>query len=353
MEQDSPASAKTQSAKQQAEKIVVLGGGSFGTVIANMLAENGHRAFLWMRNQQRAAEAQQQRENSHYLPGYQLHQNLTITADLAAALSQCQLVFVSVPSKSFREVLQQAAAFIDPDAAVVSTTKGIEAVSFKLMSQIIQDELPSHHLAVISGPNLAKEIAQRQLTGTVVASDQPAVCERVEEVLKNTYFRLYSNNDFYGVELAGVLKNIYAIVAGMAAAMGLGQNTISMIMTRSLAEMSRFAVSCGANPLTFIGLAGVGDLIVTCSSPLSRNYQIGYAIGEGLSLQQAIDKVGQVAEGVNTLKLVKQQAEQQDIYMPLASSLYEILFNNSTIDREVECLMGGASNQDVEFVVSS
>ncbi len=333
-------------------RAVVLGGGSFGTVLANLLAENASEAVLWMRDSARAAEVSRSRENTAYFPGYTLHDNLTITADLQQALQGSELVLVSVPSKSFRDVLNQAKPLLESGALIVSTSKGIEVGSFKLMSQVITDVLPEHPCGVISGPNLAREISEKQLTGTVVASEDQRVCERVEQALRCSYFRVYENNDVYGVELGGVLKNIYAIISGMAASMGLGQNTVSMIMTRSLAEMSRFAVSMGANPMTFIGLSGVGDLIVTCSSPLSRNYRIGMEIGKGVSLEEAVETVGQVAEGVNTLKLVKQRAEENNIYMPLANSLYEILFNGSTIDEQVEALMGGESNADVEFVIS-
>jgi len=348
---DAVKDAAKESIKADIKKAAVLGGGSFGTVLANLLAENGVKTFLWMRNDDRAVEAQQKRENSQYLPGYPLHDNLTINSDLQTVLQDAEFVLVSVPSKSFRQVLQQAKAFISQSACVVSTTKGIEAGSFLLMSQIIQEELAGNPFGVISGPNLAKEIAEKHLAATVVASPDPQVCALTESLLRSGYFKLYSNSDLFGVELGGVLKNIYAIMAGMASSLGLGQNTTSMLMTRSLAEMSRFAVSMGANPMTFLGLAGVGDLIVTCSSSLSRNFRIGEAIGQGLTLEQAVEKIGQVAEGVNTLKLVKEKADEQKIYMPLANSLYEILFNGSTVAQEVEQLMSGALNDDVEFVL--
>jgi glycerol-3-phosphate dehydrogenase (NAD(P)+) len=178
------------------------------------------------------------------------------------------------------------------------------------------------------------------------------VRDLAQAVFSSSYFRVYANTDLYGVELGGVLKNIYAIMAGMAHSIGVGQNTLSLLMTRSIAEMSRFAVSMGANPMTFIGLAGMGDLIVTCTSPLSRNFRIGRLIGEGLSLEQAIEKVGQTAEGVNTLRLVKEKADEKGIYMPLANGLYNILFKGSTIDQEISALMESGLNSDVEFVLT-
>lgn len=333
-------------------RAAVLGGGSFGTVLANMLAENGIKTLLWMRDSVRAAEVERSRENSRYVPGYRLHANLHATADLRAALDGVDLVILSVPSKSFREVSKLVRPLLAPSVVVVCSAKGIEAGSFKLMSQIIEEELAGNAYGVISGPNLAMEIAQRQLTGTVIASADPGVCQVVQQALRSPYFRLYANSDLYGVELGGVLKNIYAIMAGMASSLGVGQNTMSLLMTRSIAEMSRFAVSMGANPMTFIGLAGMGDLIVTCTSPLSRNYRIGEAIGKGMTLDQAISAVGQTAEGVNTLKIIKEKADEKNIYMPLANGLYRILFSGSTIEKELSSLMDSASNSDVEFVLS-
>ena len=328
----------------------VLGGGSFGTVLANMLAEHAIPTRLWMRDAPRAAEVQRSRCNAQYVPELQLHAQLEIVSNLASALEQAELVLISVPSKAFRDVAKQSRPFIGKEAIVVCSAKGIEAGSFKLMSQIIGEELPGNPYGVISGPNLALEIAQKQLTGTVIASANPEVCLVVEKAFHSSYFRLYSNTDIYGVELGGILKNIYAILAGMASSLGVGHNTMSLLMTRSIAEMSRFAVSMGANPMTFIGLAGMGDLIVTCTSPLSRNFRIGAAIGRGKTLEQALAEVGQTAEGVNTLKLVKERADEKKIYMPLASGLYRILFQHSTIAEELQHLTGSALNSDVEFV---
>lgn len=334
-------------------KVVVLGGGSFGTAIANMLAENGHQSLLWLRDTVRAAEIATRRENHAYLPGYRLHDALQITADLATALHGATVVFVSVPSKAFRAVVQQIRPLLEPDAMVVSTAKGIETGpdqrGFWLMSDVLQQELPDYRIAVLSGPNLAGEIAQRQLTGTVVASADQSVCMLLQGLLRGPYFRVYSNNDIYGVELGGVLKNCYAIACGMAAALGLGYNTISLLITRSLAEMGRFAARLGADPLTFIGLAGVGDLIVTCTSPQSRNYRVGFALGQGKSLEEAVAEIGQVAEGINTIRLVKRKADELGVYMPLVSALNDIIFNGRTIIEASTALMGGDSNSDVEY----
>ncbi len=330
--------------------IAVLGGGSFGTAIANIIAGNGHRTFLWMRHAARAAACQRQRENPEYLPGYRLHAGLQVTAGLGEALQHTDVVFISVPSKSFREVTRQVAPLLKADALVVSTTKGIEPQSFTLMSEILQQELGQRRIGVLSGPNFAREIVRQQQTGTVIASADREVIDCVQSILSSSTFRVYGNRDSYGVELAGALKNIYAIVAGMAAALGSGHNTQAMLITRSLAEMGRFAARLGADPMTFLGLAGVGDLVLTCTSDLSRNYRVGFAIGSGKTLEQAVAEVGQVAEGVNTLRLVKHKAEQLQVYMPLVSGLYKILFEQRAIADVAHSLMVGEQNTDVEYM---
>ncbi len=333
------------------KKIAVLGGGSFGTVIANLVAENGHQVRLWMRDQHRADQLNQTHRNARYLPDYPLSAGLMASASLEFVLQDAELVFISIPSQSFRQVIKQAKAYLSPEQMLVSTTKGIEAQTFSLMSEILLEELPESQVGVLSGPNLAKEIAAHQLTATVIASASQQLRNQVQSILHSSYFRVYASSDTYGVELGGTLKNIYAIAAGLSAALGMGENTRSMLMTRSLAEMSRFAVCMGANPMTFIGLAGVGDLIVTCMSPLSRNYRVGYALGEGKSLDEAVEALGQVAEGVSTIKHVKEKASEMEIYMPLVAGLYEVVFNHAPVVEVVKMMMANEQSTDVEFVL--
>lgn len=217
------------------------------------------------------------------------------------------------------------------------------------MSQILAEESPAARIGVMSGPNLAKEIAARNLTGTVIASAHSSVRETVQKILKSEYFRVYTNDDMFGVELGGALKNIYAIIAGLASAMGMGHNTNSMLVTRSLTEMARFGRKLGADPMTFLGLSGVGDLVVTCSSPLSRNFRVGFALGQGKSIEEATSEVGQVAEGVNTLKLVKEKADELGVYMPLVNGLYQIVYGGSSVRQIVASLMLGEQALDVEY----
>ena len=330
-------------------QVAIIGAGNFGTAIANIVSANGVPAYLWMRDPRQLAEIKKYGENRRYLSGHPLEEKVTPTLDLERAVVESDLLFVTVPSASFREMSIDLAPFVPRETYVVSGTKGIEASGFNLMSQILEEEIPGRRVGAISGPNLAEEMADGHLTGTVVASRDPGLCECVQKVFSSNTFRVYSSEDIYGVELGGALKNIYAIACGMAARLGVGQNTVAMLITRSLAEMSRFAESMGANPYTFLGLAGVGDLMVTCSSPLSRNYQLGFRIAGGLSLHEAMDELGKLAEGVNTLHVVYQKRQQLGVDMPLAEALFHVLFEQKTVDELVSGLMRGEQHVDVEF----
>ncbi|HUE94415.1 NAD(P)H-dependent glycerol-3-phosphate dehydrogenase [Pseudomonas sp.] len=329
--------------------IAVLGGGSFGTAIANLLGENGQRVLHWMRDPQQAQAIRLTGENPRYLKGIKVHPGVQPVTDLAATLQACQLIFVALPSSALRQALQPVAEHLG-GKLLVSTTKGIEAQSFLLMSQILEDIAPQARIGVLSGPNLAREVAEHALTASVVASEDEDLCQQVQAALHGRTFRVYASGDRFGVELGGALKNVYAIIAGMAAAMGMGENTKSMLITRALAEMTRFAVKLGANPMTFLGLAGVGDLIVTCSSAKSRNYQVGFALGEGLGLEEAVERLGEVAEGVNTLRVLKAKAEELEVYMPLVAGLHAILFEGRTLDQVIGALMSGDPKTDVDFI---
>jgi glycerol-3-phosphate dehydrogenase (NAD(P)+) len=333
-------------------KISVIGGGSFGTVIANITAENGYHVSFWMRNESQAEQLNLTRENSQYLPNYRLNERIVATSDMADAVKGSGLIFVAVPSSSFRQVVRDMVPHISEDTVLVSTTKGIESGSFDMMTQILNQEAPKAKVGVLSGPNLAMEIAKKNPTGTVIASPDEQVRKLVKSVLKSKYFRVYSNNDMFGVELGGSLKNIYAIIAGIAAALGMGHNTNSMLVTRALTEMARFGKELGADPMTFLGLAGVGDLVVTCSTPLSRNYRIGLALGKGTPLEEAVAELGQVAEGVNTVKLVQEKAEELGVYMPLASGLYKIIYENDSIENIISSFMLSEQALDVEFAAN-
>ncbi|CAM3511203.1 NAD(P)H-dependent glycerol-3-phosphate dehydrogenase [Parendozoicomonas haliclonae] len=330
--------------------ITVLGGGSFGTALADIAARKGHVVRQWMRSEEQAAEMNRTHINQRYLPEYEVSEQIEATSNFDYAVSGCDLIFVAIPSQHFRSVVSRLQGKVG-EAMIISTTKGVEAETFDLMSEILHEEVPGSRIGVLSGPNLAKEIMARQITATVIASEDEELCQLVQDILHCDYFRVYSNHDRYGVELGGALKNIYAIVAGLATALGMGDNTRSMLITRGLAEMSRFAVKLGANPLTFLGLAGVGDLIVTCESRLSRNFRVGYALGEGKSLEQAQQELGQVAEGVNTLSLVRAKAREMDVYMPIVDGLYAIIIENKNIRDVTSTMMMREQKTDVEFLL--
>lgn len=330
--------------------VAVLGGGSFGTVVANIIAGNGNRVRLWLRNEALAESINRQRQNSEYLPGYLLHEKLRATSSLVEAVDGVDVVLVAVPSSSFREVVRELAPCVPADTLLISLTKGIEPGGFRLMSEILREEMPANPTGVLSGPNLAGEIAAGHVTGSVIASDQAWINSRIHDLLHSESFLIYGSQDMYGVELGGALKNVYAILAGVAAALEFGENTVGMLLTRSLAEMSRFAVHMGANPMTFLGLAGVGDLFVTCSSPLSRNYRVGLALGRGQPLDDILGTMDQVAEGINTLGLLKAEADRRQVHMPLVKGLYAILYEHRPVAAVFDDMMHTEQAQDVEFV---
>ena len=335
-------------------RVTVLGGGSFGTTMANLAASNSCDTVMWIRDAQTAAEIEHTRINRHYLPDFTLDSTLQITADLTFALRHCDILLVAIPSHSFRKILQQIAPLLsscDKLPHVVSLTKGIEKETFYLMSDIIREELPQVEYGVLSGPNLAKEIMQGMPAGTVIASPSETLRLAVQNALHGPLFRVFASDDVHGVELGGALKNIYAVAMGMGAAFGIGENSKSMLITRALAEMSRFAVKLGANPLTFLGLSGVGDLFATSNSPLSRNYQIGYALGQGKTLDEAVHALGQTAEGINTIVQVRAKAAQLDVYMPITCALYDVNFDQQAPMNVALALIKNGYRSDVEFVL--
>lgn len=336
--------------QKTALRVTVLGGGSFGTAMANTAVRNGCDTMIWIRDESIAAEINATHVNKRYLPDFQLETGLRAESNLEDAVRDRDIILVAIPSHSFRDVLRQIKPFISAQA-VVSLTKGIEAKTFSFMSDIIREELAEVPYGVLSGPNLAKEIVAGQPAGTVIASDSELVRYAVQQALHSALFRVFGSDDVHGVELGGALKNIYAVAMGMAAAYKVGENTKSMILTRALAEMSRFAVKLGANPLTFLGLSGVGDLFATCNSPLSRNYQVGFALGSGKTLEQATSELGQTAEGINTIVQVNARAKELDVYMPITTALYEVIFDGAPPLNIAVSLMKNGHRSDVEFVL--
>ena len=332
-------------------RLAFLGGGSFGTAMANLAARNGCDTTLWVRNKRTVKAMIKTQTNKKYLPGYKLDDSLKYSHDLAAAVKDKDIVFIAVPGLAFRETLKNIAPFISGQS-IVSLTKGMEKDTFAMMSDIIKNELPEVNFGVMSGPNLAIEIMKNMPSATVIASESEPLRHAVQAALHSAFFRVFASDDVKGVELGGALKNIYAIAMGMAAAYDVGENTKAMILTRALAEMSRFGVEAGANPLTFLGLSGVGDLYATCSSELSRNYRIGNMLGRGMSIEAAVKKLGQTAEGVNTIQQVHEKATKQGIYMPITHALYAVIYEDKAALGVALHLMEAGFRSDVEFVMA-
>jgi len=333
------------------KKIAVLGGGSFGTVLANIAASNDNNVSLWVRDSEQALRINSEGANSTYHPELKLSSNIAASENLEEVLKDSDIILIATPSIIFENIVQRIVPLIEGGAHIISCTKGIKLDPFRSMSDIISMnvDLNINSVGVLSGPNLAREIAENKVAGTVIASTSNVLINCVKDVLSSDSFKVYSSNDIQGVELAGALKNIYAIICGMADAMGVGENAVGLILTRSMAEMSRFAVAKGANPITFLGLAGMGDLVATCTSNLSRNFQLGTHLGGGLSLKEAKDRVGQVAEGVRTLEVIKEESSNLNIKMPLVDSLHDIIYKSSSPKTLIDDLVKNPHEVDVEF----
>ena len=333
------------------KKVAVLGGGSFGTVLANIAASNGNNVALWVRDSEQALRINSEGANSTYHPELKLSSNIAASENLEDVMKDSDILLIATPSIIFENIVQRIVPMIEPGAHIISCTKGIKLNPFRSMSDIISMnvDLNINSVGVLSGPNLAREIAENKVAGTVIASTSNVLITCVKDALSSDSFKVYSSNDIQGVELAGALKNIYAIICGMADAMGVGENAVGLILTRSMAEMSRFAVAKGANPITFLGLAGMGDLVATCTSNLSRNFQLGTHLGGGLSLKEAKDRVGQVAEGVRTLEVIKEESSNLNIKMPLVDSLHDIIYKSSSPKTLIDDLVKNPHEVDVEF----
>ena len=330
------------------QNVAVLGGGSFGTVLANLAASNGYNVSLWVRDSEQALRINSEGANTTYHPELKLSPNIVASDNLKEVLNNKSIIFIATPSIVFEQIIIRISDYIDEKPYLVSCTKGILDEPFRPLSEVISSKL-KNTIGVLSGPNLAKEIADEKIAGTVIASPNENLINIVKSVLSSETFKIYSSNDLQGVEMAGALKNIYAVVCGMAESLKVGENAIGLILTRSMAEMSRFAVAKGANPITFLGLSGMGDLVATCMSTLSRNYQLGFNIGSGMSLSQAKDNVGQVAEGVRTLEVVLKESSKLDIKMPLVESMYNIIYNDASPKTLIDDLINNPNEIDVEF----
>jgi glycerol-3-phosphate dehydrogenase (NAD(P)+) len=304
-------------------KIGVLGGGAWGTALGAHAVRAGHEVRLWVRGSERAAAINERRESPTYLPGVSLPEGLRAETDPSAAITGAEMVLVVIPSAHFRDVCRPLAAIWPKDAVCVSATKGIEIGTRRRMTEVAREELPWGGFAALSGPSFALEVAKGLPTAVVVASGDLAAAESVQRALATRTFRVYSSDDVVGVELGGALKNVIAIAAGIVDGLGYGHNTVAALITRGLAEITRLAVALGGRPDTLAGLAGLGDLVLTCTGALSRNRHVGQALGAGFSLEEAT--AGVVAEGVRTTLAACALAEAAGIEMPIALQMRAVL----------------------------
>jgi glycerol-3-phosphate dehydrogenase (NAD(P)+) len=323
------------------EKIAVIGGGAWGTTLAALLADKGHEVTLWVYEKDLAVRMQKSRENDLYLPGHVLPE-MGITSDLASAAKYKSIILTVTPSHVARGLLKSLARSVSPDAYFVCASKGIENESLMTMSEVMEDVLPKefhHRTAFLSGPSFAKEVIRKMPTAVSVASREPATARYIQSVFSTEYFRVYTSPDVMGVELGGSLKNIIAIAAGCSDGLGFGHNTRAALITRGLAEIARLGMAMGANPLTFSGLSGMGDLVLTCTGELSRNRTVGYRLGKGEKLNDILSEMKMVAEGVKTTKAAWALSKKYSVQMPITEQVYNLLYEEKEAARVVKDLM--------------
>ena len=322
--------------------IGVIGAGSWGTALAGLLASNGHPVDLWVYEEDVCEQIKTGKENTTFLPGVRLEDRIRPSCDLQEVVRGKEVLVIVVPSHVFRGVAQLMEPHIDPGSVIVAATKGIENDTLSLVSDVLEQVFPDQlhsRLCYLSGPSFAKEVARELPTAVTVASHALDAGRRVQSIFANNFFRVYTSSDVVGVELGGAFKNIIAIAAGTCDGLELGANARAAVITRGLAEMTRLGVALGANPLTFAGLAGLGDLVLTCCSGLSRNQNVGMQLGQGRKLQEILDSMVMVAEGVRTSKSVYNMAQRMKIELPICEQVYAILYEDKPPLEAVQELM--------------
>lgn len=337
-------------------KIAVLGNGSWGSVLGSMLADNGNDVTLYGNIDSVNEEINAHHTNSHYMKDWQLNPNASATGDLEKALEGAEIVLFVLPTKAVRIVAKNVRQVLDKTGAkplLVTATKGIEPGSKKLISEILTEEIypnDSDKIVAISGPSHAENVAQKDLTAIACASTNEDNAKRVQKIFSNNYVRFYTNDDLIGVEVGGAVKNVIALAAGILVGKKYGDDAKAALMTRGLAEITRLGVNYfGAKPMTFSGLSGIGDLIVTCTSVNSRNWRAGKQIGEGKTLDYVLKNMGQVVEGATTVKAVHELAQEKNIDMPINEAVYRVLYKNSDVDAEIAKMMGRDPKPEIEL----
>ena len=337
-------------------KIAVLGAGSWGTVLGSMLADKGNEIILYGNNEEVNQEINEHHTNEHYMKDWSVNETATATGDLNKALDGAEVILFVLPTQAIRIVAKQVGQILTETGRkplIVTATKGIEPGTKKLISEILTEEIypnDTDKIVAISGPSHAESVAQKDLTAISCASTSKENAEKVQEMFSNEYFRLYTNSDLVGVEVAGAVKNVIAIAAGILVGKHYGDDAKAALMTRGLAEITRLGVNYfGADPMTFSGLSGIGDLIVTCTSVNSRNWRCGKQLGEGKSLDYVLQNMGQVVEGATTVKAVHELCQEKQIDMPISEAIYRVLYENSNVDDEITKMMGRSPKQEIRL----
>ncbi len=333
------------------KKVSVIGAGSWGTAIAFVLAENGHDCLLWARRPEQVEEINKQKTNEAYLAKATLPTNLKATASLEEAVAHGEVLVIAVPTKAIRIISHDVNELLTEDKLFVHVSKGIEPDSHKRISEMIAEEIDAEKrrgIVVLSGPSHAEEVVKRHPTTVTAAAEDEKAAKEIQDLFMSQYFRVYTNMDMIGVEIGAALKNVIALAAGISDGLAYGDNAKAALITRGLAEISRLGVKMGANPLTFSGLTGLGDLIVTCTSVHSRNWKAGNMLGQGKTLEEVTEGMGMVIEGVRTTKAAYQLSQKYDVTMPLTEALYAILFEDVSPKVAVDQLMSRMKKQEVD-----
>ncbi|MGB5823129.1 MAG: NAD(P)H-dependent glycerol-3-phosphate dehydrogenase [Proteocatella sp.] len=333
------------------EKIAILGSGSWGTTLAKILAEKENQVTLWGRNPEIIEAIRVERENKKYLKNIKMPENLNITSSIDEALEGANIVILAVTSQSNRETLKKMKGLIDEDTIIVNVSKGLEINTNKRASEVVAEIFPENRFVVLSGPSHAEEVAINMPTTLVSASKSSEAMLKIQELFINSTVRVYTNGDVTGVELAGAFKNIIALGIGVIDGLGFGDNTKAAMMTRGLVEIVRLSVALGADVSTFFGLAGMGDLIVTCTSPHSRNRRAGILIGRGYTLEQTQNEINMVVEGINSTKIAYDLSRKLGIEMPIVTEMYKVIFENAEIKTAISNLMSRDKKYENEELI--
>ncbi|MCX7721031.1 MAG: NAD(P)-dependent glycerol-3-phosphate dehydrogenase [Dictyoglomus thermophilum] len=332
-------------------KITVFGSGSWGTALANVLCEKGYKIILWGRNEDKVKKILELRENIYYLPGYKLDPLLEITSDIEYATKDVDIAIFSIPIQGLRDFLKTNKEYLDKIKFFVNTGKGIEISTLKRPSEIIKEELnvDFERVATLSGPSFAKEVMEKKPLAIVIASMNLNTAKYLQDILSLSFMRIYRSDDIIGVEIGGALKNVIAIAAGISDGLGFGYNAKASLITRGLVEVNRIAILYGAHPFTILGLSGLGDLVLTSTSVLSRNWTIGKLIGEGLSLEEALNRLnGMVAEGVYTAKSAYYISQENKVYMPITQEVYKVLYENKSPKEALYSLLSKELKHEID-----